>query len=386
MDAIGYSIPMSDVEELSAIAANLLTDRCGEKVELKNSVVLKESSRSFLVRANISGPASFGPSIIVKQIRSQPSCGFSDYATTQFLTQLGFTEGLSPAFLAGDVHQRVYILEDLGGSRSLADVLGEPDLAQALLTLRLLASKSAQLSIMGYRQETKWNQLRGTLPGATETGRHAETRRWKEALPRALTWFETAGIPVSPEILDVLECIQMEFDEPGNLLSFTHGDPAPTNNHIAENGDVRLLDFEYGTYRHVLYDLTAWDTLCPLPRATVTEMIAAFRATATPTFPLLGDETLFQTAYAKICAYRAVAILSWIPTDILNANRPWVDEGWTARHAVLAAVDRLVFTTCSIPSLAPLTDAAMRLLNDISRQWSEVMPMHTRWTALNSIT
>lgn len=376
---------MSDVEELSAIAANLLTDRCGEKVSLKKPVVLKESSRSFVVRADISGPATFASSVIVKQIRAQPFCGFSDYAATQFLTQLGIAEGLSPAFLAGDVHQHVYILEDLGGSRSLADVLGEPEPAQALRTLRLLASKSAQLSIAGYGHETKWNQLRGTLPGATETGRHTEIRRWREALPRALTWFETAGIPVSPEILDVLECIQMEFEEPGNLLSFTHGDPAPTNNHIAENGEVRLLDFEYGAYRHVLYDLTAWDTLCPLPRAAVTEMIEAFRATAMPAFPLLGDETLFQTAYAKICAYRAMAILSWIPTDILNANRPWVDEGWTARHAVLAAVDRLVFTTRSISYLAPLTNAAMRLFNDLSRQWPEVVPMHTRWTALNDI-
>ena len=47
------------------------------------------------------------------------------------------------------------------------------------------------------------------------------------------------------------------FGEPGPFLAFTHGDPAPTNNHVAGD-EVRLLDFEYGGFRHALYDITAW--------------------------------------------------------------------------------------------------------------------------------
>jgi hypothetical protein len=148
---------------------------------------------------------------------------------------------------------------------------------------------------------------------------------------------------------------------------------------------LRLLDFEYATYRHLLYDLTAWDVLCPLPRTAVTGMVESFRAAATPTFPRLSDETFYQAAYAKICAYRAIAILSWIPLAALAANQTWAGEQWTQRHGVLAAVERLVLTTRSTPELAPLTDIATQLSTHLSRRWHGITTRHTEWRALSML-
>src|SRR5436190_1655680 len=58
--------------------------------------------------------------------------------------------------------------------------------------------------------------------------------------------------------------------------TFTHGDPAPTNC-LTRGGTAVLVDFEFGGFRHALYDLTAWYILCPLPEELVEEMSDGYR-------------------------------------------------------------------------------------------------------------
>ena len=111
--------------------------------------------------------------------------------------------------------------------------------------------------------------------------------------------------------------------------TFTHGDPAPTNNHVV-GGRVTLLDFEYGGFRHALYDMTGWDTLCPLPGPVVRSMRSAYRAamaregSATDLAGVAADDGAFDDAWATMSAYRAVAILGWLGPGVLRENRPWV--------------------------------------------------------------
>src|SRR5581483_11634345 len=107
-------------------------------------------------------------------------------------------------------------------------------------------------------------------------------------------------------------------------LAFSHGDPAPSNNHIASSG-VRLADFEYAGYRHALYDITAWAILCPLPWAWVNTMEQVFRRIlgASPVWGTLVDGERYREAWAAMCAYRALAMVTWFSPDLLAQDAPW---------------------------------------------------------------
>ena len=151
---------------------------------------------------------------------------------------------------------------------------------------------------------------------------------------------------------------------------------------------MRLLDFEYGAFRHALYDMTAWNILCPLPRRFLRDMAERFRAELGYFYPAANDEVQYNSAWAALCAFRALAILSWIDPDVLQENRPWVDENWTSRHAVLAAVSRLREATENITEYRAVSDVADRLLATLQREWSELAgsdDVTPKWTALREV-
>ncbi len=100
--------------------------------------------------------------------------------------------------------------------------------------------------------------------------------------------------------------------------------PAPSNNHFTAS-QVRLLDFEYGAFRHVLYDLAAWKILCPLPENPLDEMTAVFRAELSGAYPAIADDSFFKSEWTAICAWRALAVLTWISPAVISDNRPWAE-------------------------------------------------------------
>jgi Ser/Thr protein kinase RdoA (MazF antagonist) len=182
------------------------------------------------------------------------------------------------------------------------------------------------------------------------------------------------------------DLVAAAYVTPGPYLALTHGDPAPTNTHVgASPNHVHLLDFEYAGYRHALYDLTAWEVLCPLPRAILDAMRDRYRALLAPDLPSLTDDTGFAAAWAAVVAFRALAILSWIPVAVLEQNAPWV-EGWTGREAVLAAVGRLARATEETDDLRPIASLAAELEARLRQRWPDYAERETlpRWAALSS--
>jgi hypothetical protein len=336
-------------------------------------VVLADRPRNLVLRCR----AESGGSVVVKRFKPGHELGWVEWASLAFLAELAAARGVVPRFLSGDVAGRFVVVEDLGGSESLDDVLAKGDAARARRTLRALAAAYGRLHAATIGAEARFERIRERLPGADAPAREREAAAWLGARARVEAWF--AATEVAPHGLDgAMATVAATYRAPGPWLTFTHGDPAPSNNHVA-GGEVRLLDFEYGGFRHALYDLTAWDVLCPLPAPLVAEMRDAHRETIAPVLPA---ESYDQEWHAMV-AYRAMAMLTWVEPGVA-ADAPWHGD-WTKRQAVLVAALRLSRAAAEHRALAAVAPAASALADALAERWpaaaADPLP---RWPALGA--
>ena len=86
-------------------------------------------------------------------------------------------------------------------------------------------------------------------------------------------------------------------------------------------------------------------------------------------------------ASAALCAYRAFAMLTWIPTTVLASNQPWMGD-WTMRQAMLTALNRADQASCAVRPLQPIAAAAARLAKALKSRWPEPFSELPDWPAL----
>ena len=144
------------------------------------------------------------------------------------------------------------------------------------------------------------------------------------------------------------------FDEPGSMLSFSHGDPAPSNTLLRADGEVVLIDFEYAGARHRGYDLAGWHVLCPLA-------------------PILLDA--LHEGYGReidnldaLIVWRAVQVVGMNRTELLETDREFA-PGWSARASLLTALRR---GGEHEPGLLPLHDA-------LAKRWPDAADRLPTW-------
>jgi hypothetical protein len=364
----------------------LLSTALGHPVTLGVPQLLKAPTRASVWRVPVSGTALPYGAVIVKLLGDDDATAYTEWAALAFLAELSAARGLVPAFLGGDTRARLLLLEDLGPGRTLHEVLTDDTAAAATTVLNQLAAQMARLHAATRGAEARFATLRAALPGATATGRQQEAAAWLAAWPRVEGWFAAHGLALPPGLEGCRRQIAHSYAEPGPWLSFSHGDPAPTNNHVGVQG-VRLLDFEYAAYRHALYDITAWNVLCPLPPDLVTQMRQTFQQTLAATLQQAGEPIHFAMAWAELCAFRALAVLSWISLDVLAADQPFA-PGWSAREAVLAALTRVSGVSASVPALEPLVQVCDALCNALRVRWDEFATrdeVSTHWPALERV-
>jgi hypothetical protein len=68
--------------------------------------------------------------------------------------------------------------------------------------------------------------------------------------------------------------------------------------------------------------------------------------------PLVDDER-YREAWATMCGYRALAMVTWFSPDLLAQNRPWT-PGWTRRAALISTTLRLRQASAGVATLEPL--------------------------------
>jgi hypothetical protein len=371
---------------IAATAPTLLRASLGQELQVAEVQLLKDATRTVVARVALA-PGAPMPSVMVKVIRDDAVTGFSEWAALAFLSQHAQTQGLAPAFLGGDLAQRMFVMEDLGPGRTLHEVLTNGSAGEATRALAQLARQMARLHGLTLGTEGIFEAVRGSLPAGAGLGRVHEAAAWRVATIALEDWLAAIGRAAPSGLGAACAAVADAYAAPGPWRSFSHGDPAPSNNHLA--GDrVRLLDFEYGAVRHALYDLSAWNILCPLPAPAVALMQDAFRAELGAWLPEARDAAAFAAAWANLCTYRGLALLSWVAPAVLAADRPMVGT-WSARQAVLAAVSRTAAATATIPALAPITAATAQLRVALGARWPELgspETLATNWAALTQGT
>jgi thiamine kinase-like enzyme len=295
-----------------------------------------------------------------------------DLAALRFLGEVAL--GVGPGVVSADREAREFVMEDLGGDRTLDTVLRAGTETVLREAVRSLGGVMGRLhcATMDLELEPQFLAACGDL-GVAAHGRAAEAARWRDGLRRVREWCEAAGAGRPAGFDAWVAQIEAHYREPGEWLAFTHGDPAPTNAHLANGvaSDVRLVDFEYGGYRHALYDVTAWWVLCPLPDAVERELRTAFRKELVGALPAARDEAMFEREWATLVAYRALAIFSWLPLTVLREDHEWV-EGWGARARLVATADRLQAATDGVGGWEAMAAMAKRLAVGLRRLWPEV--------------
>jgi hypothetical protein len=108
-----------------------------------------------------------------------------------------------------------------------------------------------------------------------------------------------------------------------------------------------------------------------------------YRAGLGSAFP--PDAAAFGAAWGEMVAFRTLALLSWIPARVLEANASWVGE-WTAREAILVALSRLRRALAGQPALTPIRRTAGSLEGRLRARWARdgALPdgdHHPRWPA-----
>ena len=356
-------------DSLGAPAAQALSAALARPVALARPRLLKDATRAIVVRYDALGDGLPWPSVIVKSIRDDPATGFTEWAALALLADLPGAAGVAPAFLAGAAGRRVFVIEDLGPGPTLDQALRGAEPAAALVAL---ARTMARLHAATPGAEPRFDRLRRALPAAPGPHRSAEAAAWLAARERVLAWPAALGLAPPAGLDTCLASVAARYAEPGPWLAFTHGDPAPSNAHFAGPG-ARLLDFEFGAFRHALYDLAAWNILCPLPPPAVALMRRVFREALAEALPVAGDDDMFAEGWAALCAYRALAMLTWISPAVIEADRPFVAP-WTARQAVLAATARLAAAAAPVAVLDPVAALAAALEAALAARWPELGP------------
>jgi len=350
--------------------------------ELSHPALVREGARASVYRCR-STAAGFD-TVILKRITDAGACGTTDWASLRFLGESPAAHCLVPRFLAGNAARSAYLLEDLGGSDSLETLLTGRDANALMGALHRLTRVYGELHAAAPGGEARFLEIRRELAAPDGHGRQAEAERWIAALSKLAGWSEALGVAFPGGFERATAAVARAYAEPGPFLAFTHGDPAPTNNHVGVD-EVRLLDFEYGAYRHCLYDLTAWDVLCPLPQTCIEEMRNAYRDAIRPAIPEAGDDGHFRQEWATLCAFRALAMLTWIPPGVLEHNQVWAGD-WTAREAACTALSRLARISDGIEPLSPIQAWSENAEGALLRRYPELEGALPRWEAFEAGT
>jgi hypothetical protein len=361
---------VTDLEQLLTLG-NALWQQQGHAGRLSAATLTKQGLRNLTVRCVVQGGEV--ESVILKKIQQEPARGFSEWASLSLLAQIPGAQGRVPTFYGGDIASGVYLLADLGPGQCLQDLLQGGDGASMPQVLGTLAQTMGTLQAASQGYEGVFEHLCQQLPARALTA-DEEAQQWLQSESKLQSWMAACGVMPPPHWQRARKTLALASADAGNFRAWSHGDPAPTNHHFVA-GKAYLLDFEYGAYRHALYDLSAWQILCPLPAAWVSLLRQHFVQAWEQAGGARLSAEAWERGWAEMCAYRAYAIWSWMPPELLTQDRPWA-EHWTMRAALLAALSRLSTLLAPWPDLEPLATVAQAMTTAL-KPWGysgEILP------------
>lgn len=327
--------------------------------------LLRRGDRNIVLRSRLSGDD--GARLVFKLFGGEAELADADLRYMLALTG----RGVVPDVVADLGDGRGFAMVD-AGDETLTRVLEVGSAREVREAIVRMAQAYARLHVEGRAMVARTEAMRdGVLT--------RELGVWTDGLGRALEWLQLSDD--DSRVRRALSRIVNAWYADREALTLTHGDPAPSNVlFLPEGGEARLVDFEYGAARHPAHDIAAWDVLCPLPNALVQllrdEYAAARGALGWPMTP-------YDHRYVSVVAYRALALLAWLPREAREQDRPWVDA-WSARQVVLSTLDRLAQRCAGDSELQRLAEAAREAAVRWRSEWPEIGAVLPPWPALSS--
>ncbi|HEY3283156.1 MAG TPA: phosphotransferase [Armatimonadota bacterium] len=375
----------SPLEVLAPDIALALAGAFGHAVRLAKMEPLGGSSRSHVARCRIlDAPEGVPASVVVKQAKgdddgpfnpdvappSSPAWRFyNDWVGAQLLTEVCPRAQVGPRFLGGHRSLGFIILEDLGEGESLADVLLGDSSGRARDALMAFAAALGRMHSATVGREDDCRRLRDALTPPLP----------KEAAPAPAPYSQfreacgSLGVALPSEAEKALEAVAASMSEPGPFLAYTHGDPCPDNTRLLDGG-LRLIDFEFGAYRHALLDgvygrlpfPTCW---CAnrLPSEIPSRMEAAYRAELVKGCPEASADALFLRAVVEATAHWTCNTTGWHLPGALEGDHEWGVS--TMRQRVLLRLDNLAVLTEESGHLEPLGAGARAMAQRLRAVW-----------------
>jgi hypothetical protein len=350
------------VTETVVLAERVLAAYLGSPVRLGSAPQLESSERSHVFRLTLlDGPADAPTSIIVKRATVgedetyDPDAAafpapawrlFNDWAGLQFLGHVAPADPLAPRLYGGDRNAGLIVLEDLGAGEMLDQLLLGDDGTTAGQALVDLASLLGRMHALTIGRQDAFDRLRDALGPRQKTTDYYTYEWLATALHTAARELAVTPAPgVDYELATLIQTIK----EPGPFLAYTHGDPCPGND-LRVGTQLRLLDFEFGDFRHALTDGVYGRMFFPtcwcsnrVPQSVVVEMETTYRAMLLQGCPAASDDHLFSQALVASCAYWALTMYAWNPVaDMLAHDKEWGTA--TIRQRVLMRSDSFAQT------------------------------------------
>ncbi len=370
--------------ETVATVERILSEAFGGMVRIETEDGLGGSDRSNVFRCNVlEGPSDTPKSVVVKQALAHgdevydPDSTegtayrlFNDWAGLQFLSDIP----VAPRFYGGHREKGLIVIEDLGNGESLDRVLLGGDPVAAEEGLIELAEVLGQMHALTVGKRAEYHQLRDEL-----SPRPKNTATTEGLLTRIAHVCDATGITPHQEIRTDMQTISAFISHPGPFDAYTHGDPCPDNN-LFIDGKRRLLDFEFGRFRHALIDgvygrihfPTCW-CVNRIPEHVVRKMEDAYRAELVQGCSEAEDDELFYQAVVEACAYWVTEIFRSLTDGLLAKDNEWGIS--TVRQRALLRLDILAQTTEEFGHLEAIGATARDMVEKLCEFWPDVEEM-----------
>jgi hypothetical protein len=195
-------------------------------------------------------------------------------------------------------------------------------------------------------------------------------RRWLERIAAKAPAL-LGGAPPEAE----LAAIAGRLAHPGPYLGLVHGDPCPDNVLLTPAG-ARLIDFEFATPGHVLFDAAYWRLGFPtcwcagrVPDAVADRVEQAYRYTIGEAVAEAASDEDFRREHAVISFAWLFSCLDWQLEDALREDETWGIA--TRRSRILWYLEAAIGAANAAGILPGLHDAAASWLKDLRARWPQ---------------
>ena len=349
---------MNDATELRAAIAELVP---GTRVA--SIVSLGIGTRAQTYRADVISEG-LSQSWIVKYFPNDTPHAAQEFAS---YARLHETVGVTPTLIAVDPIRRILIAQFLEHSVDLFVALRRA--SEPSTVMRTLGQLIARL-IVATRQP----------PTVIDDVAQRECVALSSAWPKVASWAADFGVQGSVELDGAITAVEDRYAD-SRRASLTQGDPAPSNVAFTNDGQARLVDFEYGGQRHVLADLAQWWIRCPLPEPWFEALVDEVRS-ALLAANVYSDADTFDDDLAYMATHAALYMLTWLPINLAKTTDPaWVGV-WRVRQAVLSSCARGARAARSARGLEPLAAWLTELNTTLTRAWPDSGDGAPDWSAL----